>query len=249
MRDDPIECAALRRRLRALKEALDNLPRHARRLARSSSPAVSRRSVPALRRAITGASAKRLMSSSATAIILPWRLGAGRTRPDVSRQLSAARSWNWRLVLLRSQEGASQDGVLYFAARIQQISDDERRCRIKHPILRLKTAGRIKHPILRLKTAGRIKHPILHLKTAGRIKHPILRSSPLRAKQDKPSHSCSLRLSACPPKEKGRIAGIESWLLKNNSIQYQYLIIFPGHIPSTFTHLPSYFPRCPHGTG
>jgi hypothetical protein len=34
MRDDPIECAALRRRLRALKEALDNLPRHARRLAR-----------------------------------------------------------------------------------------------------------------------------------------------------------------------------------------------------------------------
>jgi hypothetical protein len=34
MRDDPIDCAALRRRLRALKEALDNLPRHARRLAR-----------------------------------------------------------------------------------------------------------------------------------------------------------------------------------------------------------------------
>jgi hypothetical protein len=34
MRDDPIGCAALRRRLRALKEALDNLPRHARRLAR-----------------------------------------------------------------------------------------------------------------------------------------------------------------------------------------------------------------------
>jgi hypothetical protein len=34
MRDDPIECAALRRRLRALKDALDNLPRHARRLAR-----------------------------------------------------------------------------------------------------------------------------------------------------------------------------------------------------------------------
>jgi hypothetical protein len=34
MKDDPIDCAALRRRLRALKEALDNLPRHARRLAR-----------------------------------------------------------------------------------------------------------------------------------------------------------------------------------------------------------------------
>jgi hypothetical protein len=34
MRDDPIECAALRRRLRALKEALENLPRHAKRLAR-----------------------------------------------------------------------------------------------------------------------------------------------------------------------------------------------------------------------
>jgi hypothetical protein len=32
--DDPIGCAALRRRLRALKEALDNLPRQARRLAR-----------------------------------------------------------------------------------------------------------------------------------------------------------------------------------------------------------------------
>ncbi len=34
LKDDPINCAALRRRLRALKEALDNLPRHARRLAR-----------------------------------------------------------------------------------------------------------------------------------------------------------------------------------------------------------------------
>ena len=34
MRDDPVDCAALRRRLRALREALDNLPRHARRLAR-----------------------------------------------------------------------------------------------------------------------------------------------------------------------------------------------------------------------
>jgi hypothetical protein len=34
MKDDPIECAALRRRLRAIKDALDNLPRHARRLAR-----------------------------------------------------------------------------------------------------------------------------------------------------------------------------------------------------------------------
>jgi hypothetical protein len=34
MRDDPVDCAALRRRLRALKSALDNLPRHARRLAR-----------------------------------------------------------------------------------------------------------------------------------------------------------------------------------------------------------------------
>jgi hypothetical protein len=34
MRDDPVECAALRRRLRALKDVLDNLPRHARRLAR-----------------------------------------------------------------------------------------------------------------------------------------------------------------------------------------------------------------------
>jgi hypothetical protein len=34
MRDDPIDCAALQRRLRALKAALDNLPRHARRLAR-----------------------------------------------------------------------------------------------------------------------------------------------------------------------------------------------------------------------
>ncbi len=34
MRDDPIDCASLRRRLRAIKEALDNLPRHARRLAR-----------------------------------------------------------------------------------------------------------------------------------------------------------------------------------------------------------------------
>jgi hypothetical protein len=34
MKDDPIGCAALRRRLRALKAALDNLPRHARRLAR-----------------------------------------------------------------------------------------------------------------------------------------------------------------------------------------------------------------------
>jgi hypothetical protein len=34
MRDDPVDCAALRRRLRALKEALENLPRHARRLAR-----------------------------------------------------------------------------------------------------------------------------------------------------------------------------------------------------------------------
>jgi hypothetical protein len=33
-RYDPIDCAALRRRLRALKEALDNLPRHAKRLAR-----------------------------------------------------------------------------------------------------------------------------------------------------------------------------------------------------------------------
>jgi hypothetical protein len=32
--DDPINCAALRRRLRALKQALDDLPRHARRLAR-----------------------------------------------------------------------------------------------------------------------------------------------------------------------------------------------------------------------
>jgi hypothetical protein len=34
MKDDPIDCAALRRRLRALKAALDDLPRHARRLAR-----------------------------------------------------------------------------------------------------------------------------------------------------------------------------------------------------------------------
>jgi hypothetical protein len=34
LKGDPIDCAALRRRLRALKEALDNLPRHARRLAR-----------------------------------------------------------------------------------------------------------------------------------------------------------------------------------------------------------------------
>jgi hypothetical protein len=34
MKDDPVSCAALRRRLRALKEALDNLPRQARRLAR-----------------------------------------------------------------------------------------------------------------------------------------------------------------------------------------------------------------------
>ena len=34
MKDDPIDCAALRRRLRAMKDALDNLPRHARRLAR-----------------------------------------------------------------------------------------------------------------------------------------------------------------------------------------------------------------------
>ncbi len=34
LRDDPIDCASLRRRLRAVKEALDNLPRHARRLAR-----------------------------------------------------------------------------------------------------------------------------------------------------------------------------------------------------------------------
>jgi hypothetical protein len=34
MRDDPIDCAALRRRRRALKSALDNLPRHAKRLAR-----------------------------------------------------------------------------------------------------------------------------------------------------------------------------------------------------------------------
>jgi hypothetical protein len=34
MRDDPLECAALRRRLLALKEALENLPRQARRLAR-----------------------------------------------------------------------------------------------------------------------------------------------------------------------------------------------------------------------
>ena len=34
MRDDPVDCAALRRRLRALKDVLDNLPRHARRLAR-----------------------------------------------------------------------------------------------------------------------------------------------------------------------------------------------------------------------
>jgi hypothetical protein len=32
--DDPVDCAALRRRLRALISALDNLPRHARRLAR-----------------------------------------------------------------------------------------------------------------------------------------------------------------------------------------------------------------------
>jgi hypothetical protein len=32
--DDPIDCAALRRRLRALKSALDDLPRQARRLAR-----------------------------------------------------------------------------------------------------------------------------------------------------------------------------------------------------------------------
>jgi hypothetical protein len=34
MKDDPIDCAALRRRLRALKAALDDLPRQARRLAR-----------------------------------------------------------------------------------------------------------------------------------------------------------------------------------------------------------------------
>ena len=34
LKDDPIDCASLRRRLRAVKEALDNLPRHARRLAR-----------------------------------------------------------------------------------------------------------------------------------------------------------------------------------------------------------------------
>jgi hypothetical protein len=34
MRDDPIDCAALRRRRRALKDVLDNLPCHARRLAR-----------------------------------------------------------------------------------------------------------------------------------------------------------------------------------------------------------------------
>jgi hypothetical protein len=34
MRDDPIDCAALVRRIAALKEALDNLPRQARRLAR-----------------------------------------------------------------------------------------------------------------------------------------------------------------------------------------------------------------------
>jgi hypothetical protein len=33
MRDDPIDCAALVRRIAALKEALDNLPRQARRLA------------------------------------------------------------------------------------------------------------------------------------------------------------------------------------------------------------------------
>ena len=34
LKDDPIDCAALHRRLWALKEALENLPRHARRLAR-----------------------------------------------------------------------------------------------------------------------------------------------------------------------------------------------------------------------
>jgi hypothetical protein len=34
MKDDPIDCAALRRRLQALREALENLPRQARRLAR-----------------------------------------------------------------------------------------------------------------------------------------------------------------------------------------------------------------------
>jgi hypothetical protein len=33
-RDDPIDTAALVRRIQALKEALDNLPRHAKRLAR-----------------------------------------------------------------------------------------------------------------------------------------------------------------------------------------------------------------------
>ena len=65
-RDDPIDTASLLRRIRSLKEALDNLPRHARRFARwkakseiaqkpgePQSPAAFPRSVPAPRQEST----------------------------------------------------------------------------------------------------------------------------------------------------------------------------------------------------
>jgi hypothetical protein len=50
MKDDPIDCAALRRRLRALKAALDDLPRHGRRGASWRGRAVSSASLAGCRR-------------------------------------------------------------------------------------------------------------------------------------------------------------------------------------------------------
>jgi hypothetical protein len=102
MADDPVDPAALRLRLRlrALKSALENLPREARRLARwrargelarQTAPKPRRPSAPASPRATTGASARRSTAFSATAIILRLRLGEGRTRLEFFHAESSAR--------------------------------------------------------------------------------------------------------------------------------------------------------------
>jgi hypothetical protein len=51
-------------------------------------------------------------------------------------------------------------------------------------------------------------------------------------------------MAAQPPKW-----GMKSKLMKNSFVQYQQLERIIEQIPSPFSHLPSYFPCCPHGTG
>jgi hypothetical protein len=79
----------------ALKEALDNLPRHAKRQARwklkgelarrsaGPNPGACHPSARALRRAITGISRRRSMSFWTTAIILRGRRGRGPTGLEI----------------------------------------------------------------------------------------------------------------------------------------------------------------------